>query len=480
MLSDYHDLLILDLVKNSPLSIKEELEQLQVRVVQARSEGDALSLFDNLTKPFVFVYTGSNQELSFKTVKGLIKNTKFHRGALVAYGGGISAFHDLLNRHFVAAVTLDLPCEVEDVSDAVQAISARYDAFLKRWQAKDQQQTDVDTLSLADFGGDRTVSSESGEGDLLERLISSGRVTLGGATYRSGGDLAFWKKQAELYPKDVEIRHQVELLMKHAGDYGSLHLHRTAYVTKALTDFLKINDSLVDVARGAAFLFATGIVEQNRELLRGDYLNPNLDVTSEQLGEMVKRGLNSLGDKIELNFMAEVILALGKYLTKEESARDDQISLVASSILASDLLDRACWGPGHWNSRGAYFFMNNLKRGELSHIHPAVLVSTKKFVSESVAAKSSAALVAREIREDPELLKLAQEAREQVAQLGEELVQIDALQPGMRLLKGLKAFDGAVIMPKDTVLDTDMIWRIWRLAAIRPINGPILVTSEEA
>lgn len=46
--------------------------------------------------------------------------------------------------------------------------------------------------------------------------------------------------------------------------------------------------------------------------------------------------------------------------------------------------------------------------------------------------------------------------------------------PGMQLAHPLSTKDGRLLVEKDTILDPDIIWRIWRLASICPLNAPII------
>jgi hypothetical protein len=49
------------------------------------------------------------------------------------------------------------------------------------------------------------------------------------------------------------------------------------------------------------------------------------------------------------------------------------------------------------------------------------------------------------------------------------------LKPGLILLEPLQAHDGTVVVPAGVTLDADLIWRIWEVAAVKPLGESILV-----
>ena len=104
---------------------------------------------------------------------------------------------------------------------------------------------------------------------------------------------------------------------------------------------------------------------------------------------------------------------------------------------------------------------------------------TVKFISEAVANKPCAFLIPKHLRDDPGLMAAAREAREGKINPHEQRIPLSSLQPGMKLARPLVAFDGREILTGDLVLDQDLIWRIWQLAAMRPLNTPLVVRGEE-
>ena len=86
-------------------------------------------------------------------------------------------------------------------------------------------------------------------------------------------------------------------------------------------------------------------------------------------------------------------------------------------------------------------------------------------------------LVDKNLREDPTLLAKAREIREARVNDNEKKVPLAGLLPGMTLSRPLLSFDGREILPSNLSLDQDLIWRIWQLAALRPLNAPLVIYS---
>ena len=73
------------------------------------------------------------------------------------------------------------------------------------------------------------------------------------------------------------------------------------------------------------------------------------------------------------------------------------------------------------------------------------------------------------------LVKEANDTKKYIAQEDEEKVKISSLTDGMKLSKPLKSFDGKEILEADLTLDNDLIWRIWQLSSICPLNSPMVI-----
>ena len=122
--------------------------------------------------------------------------------------------------------------------------------------------------------------------------------------------------------------------------------------------------------------------------------------------------------------------------------------------------------------------MHRFKSGSLSDLHPLVSACAFKFLSETISTNPASFIVPKHLRDDPMLLEAARRTREQQIESNETKVAIESLQPGMKLTRPIFSFDGRKVLSGNLVLDHDLIWRIWQLSALRPLNGPLVIQSE--
>jgi hypothetical protein len=124
--------------------------------------------------------------------------------------------------------------------------------------------------------------------------------------------------------------------------------------------------------------------------------------------------------------------------------------------------------------------MRRIGSGKLRDLHPAVTCCLAKFLSEALAKSNPAHLIRKDIRENVDLIEKARTNREQPVAANETKITLDQLLPGMKLSQPLFAFDGKQLLEEDLTLDQDLIWRIWQLSALRPINAPVIVVRKSA
>lgn len=176
--------------------------------------------------------------------------------------------------------------------------------------------------------------------------------------------------------------------------------------------------------------------------------------------------------------IGNLMATFGRLVGREEAVNDSPISLVASAMMAADIADRVCFQSGHWNPRRTYSFMKRVKSGQLIDLHPAVLCCTVKFLNEAIEANPHTMILTKHLRNDPRLQKAAQAWKEQTVAQDEKKVALVNLMPGMRLSRPVVTYDGREILSSDVKLDQDLIWRLWQLSTVRPLNGPVVIFSK--
>ena len=102
-----------------------------------------------------------------------------------------------------------------------------------------------------------------------------------------------------------------------------------------------------------------------------------------------------------------------------------------------------------------------------------------KFLSESIVSTSYKFFVDGNTSNDPFLIQCAKDTKNYNSKEYEESVDISALSTGMQLSKPLVSFDGKVIVGANVILDNDLVWRIWQISAIKPLNAPTIVKKDK-
>jgi hypothetical protein len=139
--------------------------------------------------------------------------------------------------------------------------------------------------------------------------------------------------------------------------------------------------------------------------------------------------------------------------------------------MTSDLVDRICWKNGHWDPRGVHLLMHRFSAAEVPDIHPRVLALTLKSLCEALEGMGSNFLRARAFAKEPGLEAQTQaEKKQSPLAESEHQVLLSRLLPGMKTSRPVLTFDGRTIVSKYTMLDEDLIWRLWQIAAVRPLS----------
>ena len=254
---------------------------------------------------------------------------------------------------------------------------------------------------------------------------------------------------------------------------------RVAFITEEISKPLSLSEKTIELTKAACFLHVWSFAGHEPELLKKTYDNPNAKMIRKDLCSRIKDGAMKIATDLADPELSKLVATIGRYIGEEEPIGDDEISIAASIVMTADLVDRVCYHYGTWNSRSAYHLMKRFKSGSHQEIHPTVWGCIIKFLSEAIVAKQSAFLLPKHIRENEALLEKARANKEESVEEHEAKVPLSVLKPGMKLSRPLFAFDGKKILPDDIILDNDLIWRIWQLSAVRPLNSPVIVRNDE-
>jgi hypothetical protein len=471
-MSTGHDILILQAGGELPPLLAENLHQRGYATLIITEFDELDKSIKRLKDPFLLVDCGPLEDVAMAIVKTLIKRTDLHKIPIIVLGKSVDAFENTLSRFFKLSVTVSTPCTSSDIVEAVNYVlnasgrsreTARVSEVKESVAPKAELNRPFKSTVLSQFVF-----------EAVERLEK--RETLGGGDYTAKIDQAFLRQRGYM-PRDMKVFEIAEEICVDAGKWGKGHLNRMAYVVGALLESIGISEKGREVARSAAFLFAWSFAGENPELLHTNYLRGSFNDLRKELCSRIKD--SALKTSVEINPEGgNVIATMARLVGQEGAVTDDESGIIASTLMVADLIDRVCFHSSFWDPRAAHSLLRHFRAGAFVAVHPLVVACAVRFLSETVALNQSSFLIPKHLRDDPTLRAAAKDAREQPIEADEKRVGINALQPGMRLTRPLFAFDGRKILSGNLTLDHDLIWRLWQLSAVRPLNGPLVVEEE--
>lgn len=484
----------------------------------------------NLANPIMLIELPDRLDATNKLIAEILENKALHAYPLILVGKTAKFHEPQLNEKFKMALTYNKPVNNAELKDAVTQILANFQ-FPQSGQVGEgvkppSRSFEVQGAKSVDGG---SADGRSAKGESAQREGVTGQKTAAkgqGSTDQAGAgkpteiieidqtipanelyasfnsipQLFFDEvNKYNLLSKDLQGQKYITFSSEESIEYSDMlnsdpkmtevfkdmfeklpkslavKIHRVNFLSKQIISALCDDPQLIENAKAAGILFNWSLTKEQKIYLKKDYIALKSKAFRRDLCSKVKDSAVKCAVDLAQNKIAEIISKIGKLIGREEEVSNDPVSIAASTIAAVDMIDRACWQSNHFSSRAAYKVMVMAKTGQLSEMHPAVLCCIIKVLSEALASNIKVFLIPRKMRKDPELMKAAQATRDLVAGEGEKKVEIDKLTPGMRLSRPLIAFDGREILEGDMVLDQDLIWRIWQLSLVRPLNAPLVI-----
>lgn len=303
------------------------------------------------------------------------------------------------------------------------------------------------------------------------------KCVIGGKEYARSTPLPPESERSYL-PLDIATAKLVEQVCEQAGPWGGPHLHRVAFLSYKVLGALQVSTELREHAKLAAFFYALSFAGDRQELLRRDYLSHRSIAFKRELCSKIKDSAMRVAVDYEFPQVGKILGQLARLIGEEEAVEDQTMGLIASTIMAVDLTDRACCKGGVFDPRLAHSFLVKLRAGHAKNLHPLVIGCILKVIAEALSFSGERLLVPKRIRKKADYQERIQAYTQIEVRPGEEKIRIENLAPGMRLTRPLLAIDGRQVLKEDLLLDQDLIFRIWQLSAIRPLFEPFVLADE--
>jgi hypothetical protein len=239
---------------------------------------------------------------------------------------------------------------------------------------------------------------------------------------------------------------------------------------------LPVSDELLEVGLLAMYALPSGFAEKIG-LFSINYLNPGYNPVRDEVSKFMNLSADFAAAGLP-EMTAPLIREMAGIIGGKQKAKDTEESILASTLVAADLADRACREKGAWHPRLTYVFMSKLFRGDFSYLHPTSLALLLKFLGETISNTTPVHLVPKHLRGNTKYLNEHKRARKAEVSDGEQKLPIARLLPGMRLSRPVVGYDGATLLPEEVVLDEDMILRLWRLSTVKILNTPVIIYTQ--
>lgn len=479
-----HEILILQRSKTLPEKLRETLRLEGFLAQTVFSVGATLQALDSVRAPILLVDCGDSRAVRDKVAQSLVDSAQICKLPVVFMSSEATLLEPTFTKYFVHARLLDYPVTLEVIVQVLQEIVSGYPKYLELLQKVAPQEYYQKQLAEAasEPPAPRSLHPDYAKGESVAHVLFRHSKDLGLNEARLGGELypnsitSEVLRSMKCFPSDPAAQAEAQNILQALRARERGHLSRAAFINGRSTDVLQLPNDVADSGKAASVLLATGFLDNRESLLRVNYLNFQGSLLRKEISGRVLSGVEKLDGKL-VPQVAEILTLVGKLIADEAAVGDDNISLLASTIVGADLVDRVCYGSGYWDPHATRTLLVKLRSGLLGEIHPRALACLIKFLAESISEHKPAHLVPQKKRRDSELLRVARETKAQDVGPEEKKVPLASLTPGMKLSQELRAFDGRVILDSDLTLDEDHIWRLWQLAAVRPLNCPLVVRT---
>lgn len=456
-----------------PPSLREVLQREGFSSQLVTSLDELGEILKEKHKPILVAACGEDEAEALKITKGIIQRKVLHEHPLLITGKSVDGFDNIVSRYFKHHLSIPSPVNTQDLMAGIRYLISNYpdrdSQALNAGEGREEKaETEVLTQpALADLSVPTLVFSQ---------LSSLPKEQIGGAQLKQKLGLDHLKLLG-LVPEKEVLQNAVGAVFEKVNHWSKEHLCRTTFIADKFNKALGLPEEAMQRTHASALLIPSSFSKHSLSLLRKNYLRTS-DTTRQKIARKIEESAQQISKDFKEHDIGRILQTLADLMGEKIAPNESVEHLTASNLAAAELLDRICFQEGFWDPRGAYSLMRAANAGKLANLHPLTVACVLRFLSEAIAHLPRTFVLKRMHRDDPELQQKAAAVRDYEPAAHEQKIPIDELQPGMRLSQPLHAFDGREILNGDLMLDQDLIWRLWQLSAIRPMNSPLVVQEE--
>lgn len=262
-------------------------------------------------------------------------------------------------------------------------------------------------------------------------------------------------------------------------EWIGLHSRRVSFIASAIGKELGFDDTRDMRIRTTGLLLNVAMRDKFRHFASHDILLSNEEKILDTMVDLFKESARFVRDNVDHD-TAEIIETVAGLLRYDEIA-DENLLLEAQCALVPELADRSTWSQEHWNSFGAHRALRRFVEGVPFKFTPEIVFAVSRIITEASAVRlllNPLPTLPDETSGDDDAKRVADAQREaeQLFRIKEQMaLQLADLKPGMRLTQPIISWDGKLILRANVSLNDDIIRKLWRLAALRPVRPPVAV-----
>lgn len=442
-------------------------------IFTAGSLSDLFKLLSKVQDPFIVVAFPANSSFE-ANLAPILKAPVLSRFSFVFIGKQMQKEEARIGKTLEYSITLNTPTTADDVHGALEYLRQRRDSATDRQKADSaaaesaltsahQKNLKIPALNETVILSVPELCFQSLEKRGLQKVQMHCVSMLRGSCPEEFTNLDF-------LPMDQRINQVLDGIFSQLGKKGAGHLYRTASISNRILEKLEVEGIEIQNARNAALLYSWSFIEKPSLMLK-DYLMPNRSPVRREVAQYIGKSALRIESELGLGAERTIVNTMSRLLGDEYQVSDRVEDLISSTIITTDMVNRTCWQDGHWNPRAVNHLMHHFSAAEVPDIHPLVLGLTLKVLSEALEGIGANLLKAQALKRNPGLQIVPVTDFSKSPSLTEQTTPLSMLVPGMVTSRPVFTFDGRTILNRNTVLDEDLIWRIWQLAAVRPVSS---------
>lgn len=261
------------------------------------------------------------------------------------------------------------------------------------------------------------------------------------------------------------------------SDWLSMHAKRSSQLSTSLSKLLPAGLVESNNVQTVSLCFNWGFLDEQASLQQLDVFLHGLDCVVGEFAKCVRRSAQLASEHVGERAQ-RTLTVIGAIIESSPVKEEPQVRREAELALAIELTGRACWRAGYWSPHGAYRAMRRLQSGEPLAFDKVIAWALCRVLADAASARPTMENFCKPLVDENGMpLKVGASKLSESFEATIPISVVD-LMPGMRLAQNLVAKDGAVVLEAMTELDEDLICRIWRLLAIRPLTHPVAVAAK--